>query len=338
MKAVSIAAVVLTVMSLAFLVLLLVRRYLVDRSENRRLATEQRMRPLALELIAGRSDALPELDTAESDVLASLMARYARNLTGEARKRITDFFEKSGLADQEMRMLRSRRSWRRACAAWALGDMRTSAAERELLRVLEKDSSREVRTCAARSLGKLHSVDAVRPLLVTLTDHSVPRIVGAEAIREIGPPAVPALRELCNGPNRDMRAAALELLGYVGDADCAPSLIDAMINSRDEVRLHAVRALGRLGAADGTKVLRRALSDTSESVRAAAAQALGRVRDRECVEALLAQATDDTFDASRAAAQALAAIDPRLVLNLATDGVPSIHLLEAADMIRIRAG
>lgn len=337
MKTISITALALTAMTTVFLVVLLVRRFLVERAENRRLEIEQRLRPLALELIAGGNSDLSGLSEGELEILSATMARYARSLTGEARTRITTYFETSGLVVSEIRSLNDRRSWRRANAAYLLGDMGSNNATQDLMDLLAGDPSREVRAAAARSLGKLQAISSVRLLLTALARRTVPRTVAAESILAIGPAALPALLQMADADEREMRAAAVELIGYVGDASCAVTLIDAMCDPGVDVRVNAARALGRLGAADGAAMLRAALADDSAEVRAAAASALGRIRDREAVDALLLQSTNDAFDAARAAAQALVQIDPRVVVRAASERTKSDHLLEAADMIALQA-
>ena len=75
-----------------------------------------------------------------------------------------------------------------------------------------------------------------------------------DSLVRIGGPAVPALVEILNGPNRDMRVCAAEALGKIGPAarSAVPSLIRAI--ERPEPKhepeilvAYAIRALGRIG-------------------------------------------------------------------------------------------
>jgi HEAT repeat protein len=74
------------------------------------------------------------------------------------------------------------------------------------------------------------------------------------SLARIGGPAVPALLEILNGPNGDMRVCAAEALGRIGPEALAADLaLIRAIEHPDPERepeilvLHAIRALGRIG-------------------------------------------------------------------------------------------
>lgn len=310
--------------------LLSVRRIYLVRSDRRHLAGQERLALVAVELADGE---LPEAELTEADVelVAELLARYSRQLTGAARSNIADFFECHGLVGREVSHLADRRSWRRARAAFLLGDMSSPQALDPLLAALD-DPSREVRSAAARSLGLLGSGQAVEPLVHALVERRVPRAIGGQALLMLGSEALGPLRPLLLHAEPDVRAAAVELVGLLGDPADARLLTGRLRDSAAEVRAKAARALGRLGAEEATAELREALRDRIGFVRANAAVALGLVGDRASASALLEVARSDEFDPAQAAARALSRLYPQLLWSAARERTSGPHLAEAADL------
>ncbi len=95
------------------------------------------------------------------------------------------------------------------------------------------------------------------------------------ALARVGEPAVPALIEILNGPDRRMRVCAADVLGMMGPAARAsvPSLMAACEHpdadeKRERVALEAVRSLGRIGpGARGAVPLLNRLLDADETMK-----------------------------------------------------------------------
>lgn len=318
----------------AALVLYRLRLTRIDRQKRR---AEDRLRPLALGLVEGDRSETPELTPFEAGVLADLLTRFARRLTGVAQERLSAFFEEDGHVDAQLRLLNSHRWWRRAAAATALGDMGSVRAIDPLVACLN-DSDREVRSAAARSLGRLSATSAVGVLVECMVSGTVPRIVAGNALLAMGAAAAPELRLLLAHERPHIRERAAELLGFVGRPSDAPSLVESMRDTSAEVRAKAARALGRLGDARASAALRQALGDRVPFVRVASCASLGAMRDQAAVQALLRVAQSDGFDPAKAAAHALARIDPEAVVRAADIEGASPHLHEKADVIAIEMG
>jgi HEAT repeat protein len=337
METFAFAALGLGVASILVLLLLIVRRLSLARAERRRVAVEERLRPVALAIVHGDTPRLADLIQTHVDAaaFASLLARLGRQVRGGATERIAAFFEQRGYVEHELDALRARRAWRRASAAYALGDMGSGSAAAALLERLVEDSDRDVRSASARSLGRLRSVEAATALLEALVQQRLPRAIAGQALLELGPGAVPGLLVLVGHEDPALRAWAVELVGLVGAAGDASPVLDRLQDASAEVRERAARALGRLGAREAAAGLRSALDDRVPGVRAAAAFALGQLRDREAADALLRQARDDSFDPAQAAAEALARVDEPFLLAAAEAEDSSPHLREAADLARL---
>jgi HEAT repeat protein len=334
LQALGVAALILTALSASFLFALVGRRMYLAREERRRAEMEQRLKPLALALTEDDQVDLPVLPPTELAVLADVVGRYSRRVTGDSRNRIAGYFAGTGAVARELRALRDRRAWRRATAAYRLGDMACRDAGWPLVsRLSDRDS--DVRASAARSLGQLRFEDGSTPLVRALVDGTVPRAIAFRALLDIGGAALPELRRLARDENADLRGTAVELIGWLGDAADADLLVAAMEDSSAEVRSRVAAALGRLAETEGAAALTRALDDRIYFVRLHAARALGHVGERVAVERLLRQAREDRFEAARAAAEAVALIDPDALVAAAELPDAGPHLHEAADLLRV---
>jgi HEAT repeat protein len=329
------AAVGLAAAGAVSVLVLALRRIVVGRRELRRLGAENRLRPLALALLDDEQIDVGSLDEREARVLADLLARLGRSLRGVSTERIGAFFEDQGWIDRELAVLRGRRGWRRATAAFALGDMAGREAIPALVEALD-DPDRDVRAAAARSLGRLAADEAVEPLVYALAEGRVPLSVVGQALLSIGPAALPGLRRLEDAPEAEARAFAIELVGLLGDASDDARVVGRLRDSSAEVRAKAARALRRLGAEEATNELRGALRDRIPFVRAQAAHALGAVGDTSAAPELIEVARTDAFEPAQAAALAASRLDPRAVAAAAARERPGPHLLEADDLLKAR--
>lgn len=335
MGAVDVTALVLVVANIVLILMVVARRGWVARAQRRHDKLVKRLRRPAVVLIeSDPPEAPPGLHGVEREVFAELLADYSRLLRGESKARIVAYFEAIGAVDEQIRQLRSRRAWRRAAAAFTLGDMASKRAVPDLLRVLD-DRVRDVRMAAARSLGRVRAVETIGPLVAAGVSGRVPRDVANLALLDIGPAAVPHLLDLASDPDPAIRSSALELVGLLGAAGDAEPVLDYLTDPAAAVRMTTAGALGRLGAAEARDALMRALDDRVPAVRAAAANALGQIGGRQATEALLPVARTDTFEPARAAAEALARIDPALVIRAASEPDAGPHLCEAADRARL---
>ena len=334
LRTLELVSIALAIATAAFVLVLAVRRVVLARRARRTEEAEERLRPLALALLDGEVQG-SRLSKRDALVLAAVLARYARRLTGEPRARIAVFCEERGLVDRSLRLLRSRRAWRRGAAAFALGDMASARAVPALIAALE-DRDAGVRSAAARSLGALHAVDAVEPLVEALATGVVPRAVAGGALLAIGPDAVERLFELAESDDSQIRAAAIELAGLIGHAADARALVPRLRDGSADVRAAAARALARLGALEATEGVRALLGDRIPFVRAAAARALGEIGDRSSAPRLIEQATSDRFEPAHAAARALAMLEPDGLYTLALRPDAGTHVREAATLALLK--
>jgi hypothetical protein len=327
--------VTLTMANATLVALIAVRRWRGLRHHRRYEALIARLRRPAVELIDGDVPGdLPPLQGDEARVFAQLLARYGRQFLGAPKERIVGYFEAHGLVDEELRRLESHRAWRRAAAAFTLGDIGAHRTMAALVRHLG-DRSADVRAAACRSLGRLGTVEAVEPIIAAGVHGDVPRAIAKLALLDIGPAAVDQLLVQADHEEPLVRAAAVQLVGLLGEAADADALRRRLADPAAEVRAAAAAALGRLGARQAHDDLVAALADRVPAVRTAAAEALGGIGGRQAVDALLPIARTDEFVPARAAAEALARADPDLVLRVAAEPDAGPHLREAAGRVAL---
>ena len=330
-SALTLTTIVFVGVALALLVFLTIRRIVLDRRGRRYAAAVRRLRPIAILLVEGENGERPVLSAGDQAVLAEVLGRYSRQLTGGAGIRVAEYFRGSDALAGSLRELGSRRMWRRATAAYRLGDMGCEEAAPALLAALD-DKHRTVRAAAARSLGRLKVVEAAKPLVEALVSGRVPNGVAGEALVELGPGAVPELRAIAEHPDDRLRATAIALLGLVGDSADSPLAVRCLGNPSAEVRAAAADTLTRIGGPPAEDALRSTLDDRIPFVRASAAVALGVIGSRSAVPRLLEMARSDAFRPARAAAQAVARISPKTLAAAAEEPEAGPHLHQAADL------
>lgn len=336
MSVLEIAALALSACSIAMLAVLVTRRWELARRARHRRQLEDRLKQLALELLHAGIEPPAELSVEEKETLADLLGRYARTVRGPTHDHIVAYFAREGLIDRELAVLAgARQAWRRATAAFRLGDIGSEAAAPALIEAL-RDKDRYVRIAAVRSLGRLRAPEAGAALVAAGAEGRAPDGLVRWALLQLGPPALGELRALLSSPSDRERAAALQLIGLLGGPSDAGEAESRLRDSSSLVRAQAARALGRLGGERNLPALLDALEDRIPAVRAAAATSLGYLRDPSVLGALTEHAEGDpVFDVAREAARAAARIDAQASATRARAS-DSDHLREAVDLAGLR--
>jgi HEAT repeats len=335
MSPLAIAAFALSACSVIMLGVLVTRRTYLAGQERHRSGVEDRLKLVALELVHEGGQPPADLNDEEKEALADLLGRYARATRGPSHEHIVEYFEREGTIERELAVLATgRRGWRRATAAFRLGDIGNADAAGGLVGALG-DPDRDVRIAAARSLGRLRAPEAGSALVGAAADGRVPPALARWALLQIGTPTLPQLRALLSSEEERERASALQLIGLLGAPSDAEAVQARLRDTSALVRAQAALALGRLGSARNLEALMATLEDRIPDVRVAAASALGYLGDPGALEALLERVDRDDFDVAGAAAHAVARIDPAAATAHASEGA-SVHLLEAVDLLAVR--
>lgn len=145
----------------------------------------------------------------------------------------------------------------RSVATQALGKIGKPAVE-SLIEAL-KSSDDSVRMYAAMGLGKIKDLRAVKPLVEAMRIKT--RLGGAEgsaaqALTEIGEPAVEPLIAVLKESDEKVRRLAAISLGDISDIRAVEALIDALKDSSKKVRGDAAKALKKIGGEKAEKAVR----------------------------------------------------------------------------------
>lgn len=157
----------------------------------------------------------------------------------------------------------------RAAAAEALGNIGAKAAIQPLKgRMDDKAEEAKVRLSAAVALGKMGDKGAIEFLINMLTeaDENL-RVRAANALSEVGSPAVNALLDALRSKEELKRWGAAKALGEMRCKEAIDELIKVTKDKSEDVRIASVVALGRIGDASAVPALLEALKDDSEKVR-----------------------------------------------------------------------
>ena len=153
--------------------------------------------------------------------------------------------------------------------------------------------------------------------------------------------AVPGLCAALKDIRADVRKAAIDALGKIGDpAAVGPiaALVNSTVGGEEQQRL-AANALGNIGSLAAVPVLAEALSSSDEGRAHAAAFALSQIGDDTALDALIAAIRGESSYGPKAAAGALGSFpgerSRKTLRGLLSDGSPSIRLSAAENLARM---
>jgi HEAT repeat protein len=281
------------------------------RRDHRDAARRAALTPLVYSLLDGEDPAAPLTDAPA--VLDDVVLHLLPQLRGSDRQVLQDVLVSRGVVDRASHDLSARAAWRRGRAAMLIGATGSLRHTADLIALLA-DRSPDVRSAAARALGKAGDITAVLALLASLTTpRPLPSGIVGMALLDLGTPALPALRTALGSGSAPARALSAGLLGLHGDVASAPALT-AELDDADApatVRRAAAEALGRIGAPQAAHALCRVtVLATDPALRRVSAEALGRIGDPDSVHALVAGMAAADRGVRTACADALAAIGP----------------------------
>ena len=294
---------------------------------TRRLARDARRRaeltPLVHALLDGEAGDHDRMAAAPA-LLDDLVLDLLPQLRGADRTALQAVLLDRGVVTRAAGELTARGAARRGRAAMLLGNA-ASAEHTAVLVELLGDRAAEVRSAAARALGKTGDAAAVGPLLSAVTARQgLPPGVAGMALLDLGTAALPSLRAALDAGLPVAQSLAADLLGLHGDPMAAAALTTLVGDERrdPDVRRSAAQALGRIGSPAATEALSTALVAPGEApLQCAAAEALGRIGDPAGLDALITGLRTGTGDVRAACADALALVGEDGRVRLAAHAV-----------------
>jgi len=192
-------------------------------------------------------------------------------------------------------------------------------------RVIESDSSSEVRTASAKALGRLamqgelgkmsgeKTEQVYKTLLETLEKKSESVKVKNAALEAIAPLSKPHVRGLIeqayHSENSDTRISAITAMGLNCNRMWLPALIEELQNKDDNFRAAAVKALGELAEEDAVLYLIDAIQDENPKIQEEAIKAMGEIGGDEARDVLNNLLKDPEQRIRRAAKSALKVLE-----------------------------
>ena len=193
------------------------------------------------------------------------------------------------------------------------------------------DENAEVRSAAARSLGKLKDSRAVPGLIGALRD-SDPKVraSAAEALAEFEDTrAIAPLADLLGDPSTEVKQSALEALSHFEGNLPSAAIIRLLSDPDAEVRHKAAHLAGNSRDRSALGPLARLVGDPDSDVRQAAIQAIGELGDPSSAVAIAPALSDADADVREQALNAIeelkAPISEATVLALMRDRDPDVR-------------
>jgi HEAT repeat protein len=146
----------------------------------------------------------------------------------------------------------------RELACEILKDTGTKASVPALAKALGNRSTREN---ALRALERLKAVEAADAIAACLED-SGPHGEAGRILKAFGPEAEPALIKCVEGPNKQAREAACEILKDTGTKACVEAMKKALADRA--MRRNALQTLDRLKAVEAAEAVARCLDEFGE--------------------------------------------------------------------------
>ncbi len=142
------------------------------------------------------------------------------------------------------------------------------------------DASWRVRSAAAERLARCDPSRAIPGLVAALGPDGGAgrRNAAAAALVQMGAPALPALLAALCSSAAELRTAAAEILGDVGDRGAVKALASRIGDPDPNARAAAAEALGKIGGAEAVAALDASLGVSDLVLQRAVLGALGRLR------------------------------------------------------------
>jgi HEAT repeat protein len=213
----------------------------------------------------------------------------------------------------------------RADAVLGVGEEEDENLVPALARVINDDSSAEVRAAAATALGKLAMQGELGKISDQKTEIVYTALLGAldktsesfkvknAALESIAPLSKPRVRGLIeqayHSESSDTRVSAITAMGLNCNRMWLPALTEELHSDNDSYRLAAVRALGELAEEDGVLFLVDTIQDENPKIQEEAIRSIGEIGGDEAKNILNALLQDPEQRIRRAAKTALKALE-----------------------------
>ncbi|MBO4369115.1 MAG: HEAT repeat domain-containing protein [Desulfovibrio sp.] len=187
-----------------------------------------------------------------------------------------------------------------------------SADLNERFRVMLREGDVVHRMMAVYALGRYSVMENINELSVGLEDEDPGvRRMSVEAFFNIGADAerfLPRILPCLADPDKDVRMAAVDLLGQIGTPQMMHHLMEALNDENDWVRIRAIEALGNARYEEALPQLSQIIETGNPLVVSKVIEALGMIGGNVAFTVLLGLMDSPDPDIQHAAAEAIEAI------------------------------
>lgn len=194
----------------------------------------------------------------------------------------------------------------------------------EIIHMLESDANVNVRTAAAKALGKLRYKPSIPALINALTDDEWVCFSVIEALTQMDDDRpVDMIMKLLDSPSDALRCAAIEALGQIGSRKAGPTLVSRLDGADEIERSSIIRSLVQIGMVSSvpgaSAALLEMLKQGSREDKCIALRGLALLKDEDSIATILDIA--GSFDPSIS--------DDENILTLARKAIQGIGSIEA---------
>lgn len=338
-------SVALVTMSIVAMILMIMRRFRIERGAAWWGARKKKM---VARLLSALDEADPMLldwsDFTKVDLRLAHEILYdmAGLIRGGYQESLTALLEAIGGREAGIAQLCDARENTRIQAASNLALFKGDDVI-EALRGALSDESAHVRLAAAAALNRIGSAISLHDLLQYLDPNTIVRSRRMrELFRKVGGQSIPQLMDLLVATDSvPLRLLVIDALG-ANRVQEALDLIMAQASSADvDVRAEALRALATIGHPSAVPVVVQGLSDVAWEVRTQAAVCAGRIGLPATIPALTALLDDDKWWVRFRAAQSLFSMkdEGRKIITAAAEGTGySLKATDIASLVMMEQG
>ncbi|MCR4667735.1 MAG: HEAT repeat domain-containing protein [Desulfovibrio sp.] len=187
-----------------------------------------------------------------------------------------------------------------------------SPALNEQFRAMLREGDVVQRMMAIYALGRYSAMENINELTVGLEDEDPGvRRMSVEAFFNLGPDAerfLPRILPCLHDPDKDVRMAAVDLLGQIGTPQMMNHLMEALNDENDWVRIRAIEALGIARHEEAIPQLSQIIETGNPLLISKVIEALGMIGGNVAFTVLLGLMNSEDPEIQHAAAEAVAAI------------------------------
>jgi hypothetical protein len=224
------------------------------------------------------------------DMFIEFLFYYLNNIKGDDAEKVRSIFRDLNFVDREIDLLSNSSSyWKRALAAYRLGQMKAVEAKSELGQSLH-DKNDLVVSAAAGALMKIGDKDSIgKVLVVLLNKENLSGELFAEILLGYGKGVAVEISESISIYNDlpKSRTKIIDFLSYYRRIEIVPFLMKLLETTTDEEeKIHVIKALGNITAIQAFPLLVRYLRSSNPTIKSQAAKSLGYFKEESAFDAL----------------------------------------------------